>query len=240
MHVKSLAMLCGLLLAAPALADTLNGPNPYAAGYGFDTPTEAGWGGWNRGDANTVYAEWDTFTESSYPGTRTAAPTLGASGVTDAYLDWNSGTFAAGSGNLYSFSVTEVFNVHLTGTLPSGPVRAVLQTEGWGVDLDLATVLLNGVAPTHSALTFYEPQYPSSFGDVELKQRLFYWDLASAPTGYQFAFASEGHSLSLAQVSVDIAAAPVPEADTYALILAGLGLVGLQVRRRNRSAKTVS
>lgn len=59
-----LATLATLLAASPAFADFTNGPDPYAAGYGFDTPTEASWGGWNRGDANTIYAEWDTFVDS--------------------------------------------------------------------------------------------------------------------------------------------------------------------------------
>lgn len=235
MHMKSLAMLCGLLLATPALADITNTPDPYAAGYGFDTPTEATWGGWTRGDAGTSYAEWDTFDDSSYAGTRTAAPDVGSSGVTDVYAGWNSGTFKAGSGNLYSFSVIEEFSFNLTtDTAVSGPMRAVLQTEGWGVDIDPDTVLLNGVAPTSSELT-HTSLYASSFGEVDLIHRLFVWDMASAPGNYAFTFASDGHSLSLAQVAVDIA--PVPEPETYAMMLTGLAAVGLIVRRRQRAER---
>ncbi len=231
-----LATLATLLAASPAFADFTNGPDPYAAGYGFDTPTEASWGGWNRGDANTIYAEWDTFVDSSYPGTRTAAPDVGSSGTSDANIGWNSASFAAGTGNLYSFSAAEIFQVNLTGTAISGPVRAVLQTEGWGTDFDLASVLLNGVAPTVSTTTYFEGGYASSFGEVDLVQRLFIWDLASAPTSYVFDFATPGPHTSLAQVAVDIAAAPVPEPETYAMLAAGLGLVGWQVRRRNKAA----
>lgn len=231
-----LASLATLLAASPAFADFTNGPNPYAAGFGFDTPTEASWGGWTRGTAGTLYAEWDTFSDASYPGIRTAAPDVGALGTSNAHIGWNTGTFTAGSGNLYSFSVDEVFQVSLSGSVPIGPVRAVLQTEGWGIDFDLATVLLNGIAPTVSTVTFQDPAYESSFGIVTLTQRLFYWDLASAPNSYSFGFESDGHSMSLAQVAIDIAAAPVPEPETYALLAAGLGLVGWQVRRRNKSA----
>jgi hypothetical protein len=34
-------------------------------------------------------------------------------------------------------------------------------------------------------------------------------------------------------LSVDFAAAPVPEPETYAMLLAGLGLMGAMVRRRS-------
>ncbi|MDP2028030.1 MAG: PEP-CTERM sorting domain-containing protein [Thiobacillus sp.] len=242
MNFKLATLAAALIVATPAFADTLNGPNPYAAGFGFDTPTEASWGGWDRGDANTLYAEWDTISDATY-GTsndRTAAPTLGASGASNTYLGWNSGTFVAGTGNLYNFSAAEIFQIKAEGGPTSGPVRAVLQTEGWGTDFDLATIMLNGVAPTVSTVTFQDPAYNSSFGVVTLTQRLFYWDLASTPTSYTFGLATAAPHMSFAQVAVDIAAAPVPEPETYAMLLAGLGLVGWQARRRNKAAQAVA
>jgi hypothetical protein len=33
-----------LLVCSVVIADTANSPDPYGAGSGFDTPTEAGWG----------------------------------------------------------------------------------------------------------------------------------------------------------------------------------------------------
>lgn len=231
---QRLILLAGLMASSGlTMADTLNGPDPYAAGYGFDTPTTASWGGWDRGDAGTIYAEWDTFTDASY-GTatdRTAAPTLGSSGTTTAYLGWNSGTFAAGSGNLYSFSVPEVFQANITGTVTGSPIRVALQTEEWGMPIDTSSVLLNGVAPTSSSVTYTDPAYPSSFGAVTLTQRLFYWDLASAPGSYQIGFDTGAeHSMSLAQVAVDIgsvAAVPVPAAVwLFGSALAGMGVIG--------------
>lgn len=238
--LATLAALCATA-TTPALADGLNGPDPYATGLGFDTPSEASWGGWNRGDANTIYAEWDTFTDSSY-GTasdRTAAPTAGSAGTTDAYLGWNSGTFPGSSGNPYNFSGPEIFQASITGDDIDGSVRAVIQIEGWGTELDAGSVLLNGLMPTFAGITYVDDSYDSSFGEVVLTQYLFYWDLASAPTSYDFGFSSAAH-LSLAQVAVDIAAAPVPEPETYAMLLAGLGLVGWQVRRRNKRAQTAA
>jgi hypothetical protein len=48
-------------------------------------------------------------------------------------------------------------------------------------------------------------------------------------------FAS-GASVSKNYVSISAIAAPVPEAETYAMMLAGLGLVGFMVRRKSRAS----
>jgi PEP-CTERM motif len=236
---KLAALVAALLAAAPAFADITNGPDPYASAYGFDKPEEATWGEWSRGTGDSLYAEWDTFVDGSYGTTtdRTSATDVGSYGATDVYAAWNSGTFRAGSGNLYSFSVTEEFAFNLTDTTPiTGPVRAVMQTEGWGMDIDLSTVLLNGVAPSFSDVTYLDTNYSSSFGAVALTQRLFYWDLSSAASNYSFTFSSDGHSLSLAQVAVDIGqVAAVPEPQTYALMLAGLAVLGVAARHRRQA-----
>jgi hypothetical protein len=239
MNFKLATLAAAMLASAPALADFTNMPDPYAAGFGFDTPTEASWGGWARGDAGTVYAEFDTFTDITYGAIndRTAAPDSGSFGATDAHIAWNSGTFKAGSGNLYSFSVDESFAINLSGSVPAGPVRAVLQVEVWGNDL--TSVTLNGVAATYAATTFTDPAFQSSFGEVDLRQAVFYWDLAVAPTSYTFAIEASVHT-AFAQAAVDIAAAPVPEPETYAMLIAGLGLVGWQTRRRNPAAQAVA
>lgn len=232
-----LATLAALLAASPAFADTTNGPNPYAAGLGFDTPTEATWGGWNRGDAGTSYAEWDNFVDATYAGTRTAAPDAGSSGVSNAHIGWNNGTFMAGSGNLYSFSVGEVFQVSLAGTSATGAMRAVLQVETWGNTID--SMLLNGLAPTFTQTTFSGLVMTDAVGEVDLKQTLYYWDLTAMPANYVFDFTAPVHT-TVAQIAVDIAAAPVPEPETYAMLAAGLGLVGWQVRRRNKAAQAAA
>lgn len=224
-----LTLIAGLLaVSGTAAADLTNGPNPYAASFGFDTPAEAAWGGWNRGDAGTLYAEWDNFVDSSYPGLFTAAPDVGQLDGSDAVIGWNPGTFAAGSGNLYSFSVVEQFTATVAGSVGSGPLRAVLQFETWGTPADYASILLNGETPTFAASTFMQNDYPSSFGAVPLEQYLVYWDLSSATASYQFNFSSAESSMSLAQVAVDIGPAPVPLPAAAWLLASGLlGLIGL-------------
>lgn len=215
-----LTLIAGLVAASGiAHADLTNGPDPYAAGLGFDAPHEADWGGWTRGDAGTLYAEWDTFLDDSYPGTRTAAADVGSAGTSDANVAWNAGTFKAGSGNLYSYSVIEQFAANLAGSVSAGPLRAVLQFETIGTLADYASILLNGIAPTFTSQTFYDPSYPSSFGNVPLEQYLAYWDLPEATASYQFTFSSAESSMSLSQISIDIgpntgpiSAVPLPAA----------------------------
>ncbi|MDO9241377.1 VPLPA-CTERM sorting domain-containing protein [Methylicorpusculum sp.] len=223
-----------------AMADITNGPNPYAAGYGFDTPQQASWGGWTRGDAGTLYAEWDTFDDASYAGLRTAAPDVGSANTSNAFISWSPGTFAAGTGNLYSFSVPQSYQVEVAGSVVAELIRAVLQVETWGTQLDYSAIKMNGLSPTYSATQFSDPNYESTFGKVDLVQHLIYWDLnqPSANGKYLFNFGSGPHS-SLGQVAVDIGAiassvpAPVPlPAAVWFMGSAMLGLLGFNKQNK--------
>jgi hypothetical protein len=219
------------LTMTPAMADTANGLDPYATG--FETPTEADWADWSRGDAGTVYTEFDTFSEASYAGTRTAAPDVAASGVSNAYISWATGTFPSSTGNLYSFSAAESFNVNLTTAATSDPVRVVLQIETWGVNA--SSVTLNGVAATFSDLV-YTTTVDTTIGAATLYQNLYYWDLDSGLSSYTLNIQAPVHT-SLTQVAVDIGTvAAVPEPETYAMLLAGLGVMGSIARRRRQAA----
>ena len=242
-NLQKLPLLVGLFaVSGMASADIYNGPDPYGPGYGFDTPTAANWGGWNRGDAGTVYAEFDVFADSSY-GTasdRTSKADAGSYGTTDAHIGWNSGTFTTGSKNLYSFSVISNFDIDLTAASSlSGPLRVAFQTEERGVPLDTATIMLNGVTPTHSSISFTDPAYSSSFGLVTLTQRLFYWDLASATDTFHFDFAGLDHSMSFTQAAIDIVPAPVPL--PAAVWMFGAGLMSLLgITRRKSTAESMA
>ncbi|MGZ8218609.1 hypothetical protein [Methylomagnum sp.] len=73
-HHPRMMLTTGLLaVSGQVFADTSGGPNPYAAGYGFDPPSEASWGGWVRGAAGTLYAEWDVLSDKNPPPIKTAA-----------------------------------------------------------------------------------------------------------------------------------------------------------------------
>jgi hypothetical protein len=231
--LKTISLIAGLLLAGPALADIANGPDPYAAGYGFDKPDDAtaAWGGWTRGDTGTVYAEWDNFLGGT-PGTPYST-VYGSSGASSSTLTWNIGTFATSSGNLYSFSGTEIFDLDIApSTAFSGPVTVALQFETWGMAVDYSSIKLNGIAPASGAVTYTDPAFSSSMGPVELNQYRAVWTLDTAPTNFHIDLQSTGPHQSFAQVAVDIAA-PIPEPGEWAMMLAGLALMGTIVRRRN-------
>ncbi|MEO0421979.1 MAG: VPLPA-CTERM sorting domain-containing protein [Pseudomonadota bacterium] len=228
-----------LVVSVPALADFRNGPNPYEDGFGFDEPDEAGaatWGGWSRGDAGTIHVEFDSFAETEF-GSRTSNPDVAESGA-DASISWNQNTFVTGSQNLYSFSVAPDFDLTLTPDMAlTDPVSVALQIETWGVQLDPNSVVLNGIAPELSAVTYQDPAYDSPFGIVLLEHLLFTWTFDSL-SDIVFDFTAIGSSLSLTQVAIDIgpgspAVVPVPAAAW----LLGSGLLGLgAVRRRRRAA----
>jgi predicted ABC-type sugar transport system permease subunit len=56
--------------------------------------------------------------------------------------------------------------------------------------------------------------------------------LTAVPLGDASGFGGVGYTLHLTGV---VTAAPVPEASTYGMMLAGLGLVGFMARRRTRA-----
>lgn len=233
MKLKTLYLMAGLLAAGPALADITNTPDPYAPGYGFDMPHEATatWGGWKRGAAGTLYAEWDTFVDDSYPDLRTAAPDVGTYGVTDAHVSWVKPVFITGTGNLYSiFADPQYYTFNITGSVGSGPItRVVLQTEAWARGFH--SVKLNGLDPISTVETYYDDDYPAFIGPVSLWQHRWIWELPSAPASYVFDVVGMKHQ-ALTQFAVDIA--PVPEPSVYAMLATGLGLIGLQLRRRSK------
>lgn len=162
------------LLASPLVqADFANGPDPYSAGFGFDTPGEAVWGGWNRGDSGTLYAEWDEFGASN-----PSAPDVGVAGAGTATFAWNPGTFATGAGNLYNFGSTQVFTITMAGSVgsDSGPVTVALQAETWGTPLEqtgegaaLPPATLNGLSWDSKLVTYQDPAFGFALGPVLLE-----------------------------------------------------------------------
>jgi hypothetical protein len=203
-HRTAVALLAALAL--PAAGDTSGGPNPYAPGFGFDLPSEASWGGWARGAAGTLYAEWDVFRDASHGGAsdRTAAPDLGSFGTTSAWLGWNAGTFVSGTGNLYSFTVPQIFSIELAGTVSAGPIRVALQVETQGQLLSDDSFALNGAKPATSSQTFRNPAFPSPMGPTDLVQRVYVWELPAAPAGFVFRFSSKEPHVGLSQAAVDV------------------------------------
>lgn len=165
----------------------------------------------------TVRAEWAVF--NTYP-TDSIPDVAGAGSITET----TGSAFLTGGGNIYSFSGATDFNVSVAGLV--GAADVWLRTGTLGTPL-LTTALLNGVTAT--AVESYSLGLGGMGGDE--KEWYWKWSGVTAPT-YNFSFTASGPSMSLDQVAVYAAAAPVPEPGEWALMAAGLGLVGAVARRR--------
>lgn len=260
LSIKLLAAAIVTSASGAALADASTpGLDPYAAGAGFLLPQDAAWGGWTRGEGNTAYAEWDVLSDSAEDfwsgtagdpqgiyGDKKAGADVGSYGVAtgaNLYTDYgaNYNTYISGMSNIFSGmgDSSSTLTVHLEPTqLLSGAVRVAFQMELMGSvysNIGDYMVTLGGLSPTFAAVTgstdFTHPQMGVT---MPVARYVFYWDLASAQQAYDVGFTIAG-STSLTQYAVDIAAVPVPEPQIYALLLVGLGMVGLIARRKQKA-----
>ncbi len=174
------------------------------------TPSDAAWpvAGWDRGDTNAVYAHWDVFTAA----TGQNAPDAGQHNADGAYVqevsDPPSGVFISGSLNLYTFSAVSHFHAATPAVAGAADTTYVAQFVTLGAELDLATVLLNynagqqRLAPLETIELGRTPL--GGFGG-NLVTTLFRWDIAGvAAEDFLLEFASDGSSMSLDQVVIDI------------------------------------
>lgn len=119
----------------------------------------------------------------------------------------------------------------------TGSTEAGLTFSGW-------TVTWNGIAAIPMGAGAWTPGNCSLIGcsgqTFSNGVANFVWDgtiggayqltyTARVPTGDASGFGGVGYYLYL---EGNVTAAPVPEAETYAMMLAGLGLIGMMVRRR--------
>lgn len=129
------------------------------------------------------------------------------------YLLYGSGSFADVGGQVRVFNVAAPLDEITASIAPQASMTMTgLPTHNWNSDL---SVNLAGFAPGTLNVTL---------------QNLV---LASTSAPGSLAFAEKKFAgLTAATVAVT----PVPEADTYAMMLAGLGLVGWGARRRRKAA----
>lgn len=208
----------------------------------FEDPASATWGGWNRGDAATVYQFWDIFGDDDgnppFPGG--SLPPNPPNPITDATPDTSFGpagtnaiTETGGRAfltpNIYSFAFPTTFEMDIAGFGDTGsPVRVALQIRTLGTELDATSVLLDGTAPT----TQTELSRTSSIFNgqpSDIVDTLFLWTLSEGQSNYAFSFAASGSSMSLDQVAVDVAPVPLPA--PLALMAAGVAALSASRRR---------
>jgi hypothetical protein len=198
-------------------------PVPGSAGAGSGASSASPWV--ETPAAGSVLAEWNFF--DSYP-TDASPDIAGAGSVTE-----GSGmAFITGGGNIYSFAAPTSFEVTTAALAGPGEVWLRIATLGTVAN---TSATLNGVAAI--AQETYAGSSGSSFGGAE-KEWLWKWTLGdTVATGFLFAFAASGSSMSLDQLAVYAAPrAPIPEPSSVALLVAGLGLIGARLRRRTATA----
>lgn len=219
------------------IANPITDPTPPTAG------ADLIWGGWNRGDTGTVWAEWDSFSSSTAEG---------MSGTSSAELTWSAGTFKAGSGNLYSFTSDSVYDIDIDVSSLTGVNQIALQVEqfapleakwlydsdgitkiGYGMNDDLWSISLDGGADIDRSAfehTFYAADWQTSFGPTDLFTGIFLWNVdLTGVNNLHIDFENPQHT-SLAQVAVDVGVVPLPAA----VWLFGSGLLGLMAIARRK------
>lgn len=227
MYKSIVVKVLGLSMALAYSSHALAGP------YGpddFQDPSSASWGNWSRGDANTVYAEWNAFS-SEYSGLMLdLTPDVGSSGGSIYALKENAGSFITSTNNIYSFLNVTDYNLSVapeSGSTITGPVTVALQLNVLGKNLDIGSVRMllddgsggsNPLAFDSSELLRLETVESTSDenGGSEWEY-LFLWFLDGEQSSYELAFNASGTSMSLDALSIDIgpsaiAAVPLPAA----------------------------
>lgn len=218
------ATMIGNASAASGRWDTAAGPG---SGNGATSATP-----WIASPApGSLYAEWNFFDDGN-PLTfeiEDGTPDIAAAGIGAgiAELIETTGTaFVTGGGNIYSPGFATAFTVSLPG--PVGGTQDVWLRVATLGSLLSPTATLNGVSAT--AQETFGANISGGFGGDE-KEWLWHWTLPTAGT-FTLAFEASASSVSLDQAAVYIAAAPVPEPGTYALLGLGLATLGVLGRKR--------
>lgn len=163
------------------------------------------------------------------------------------------GGFYPASFGLYSWSTDSAFGVNVASAV-SDLASITLQTfvtvdTSQGVDglLQagyLPTLSFNGGTQQLAATSYTVTPVSGGFGmdgsplpasSNNPNYGYFSWDLSSVTTpitSFSVNFGLDTHSSALAFQLDQVATAPVPEPGSYALMLAGMGVVGLLARRR--------
>ena len=176
-----------------------------------------------RGDANTTYAQWESFTSAD------GGPNAPEQGFGYNLFNFGTGAIIASSGNLYGAGGALNIHVYPAGAPLFNLQKAVVNISFAGNPIDTADVrAFVGEAATGEFFTMTGEERSTGFASTWA----FEVDLTGAARGFQslsFFFGSGDLSnCSLDAISIDVLGSAIPA--TGALV--GFGLLGVARRRR--------
>lgn len=212
--------------------------SPASAAFLVPDSTATPFEEWARSDADSVYAEWDEFTESM-PGNLNL-PDVGESGVTGATLEQN-GTAAivTSTGNIYSFAGPSSFDVAVPGYGYGAGynTRVAFQVGAVGSPVDEGSFTLT--YDDGSSDVTVTPDWFLDRGLDSSNEWIAVWDIAGFnPASVTVEFDASASHMSLTTAAVDVftqaaAFSPLPQnvPEPSSLVIAALGAAVLLRRR---------
>ena len=210
------------LTATTALAST--------AMAGFVVEDAPAW----RGDANTMYGLWDTFSQANFAPNFAEAGNMGFAGEV---YNFSGTAIIAGSGNIYD--AQSALNIHNYVSLTGVDITDVMvNVATMGSTPDFDGVLFQAVSSDGSSQFLdtsdysmnYENIIPGFGATLNMSWSFDLSGIESDVTTLAFIIKGAGPHMSLDAMSTDVAFSVVPAPGALAL----LGLAGLAGGRRRR------
>ncbi len=250
--IASAIMLLGTIWAMPSYSAELIQNGGFES-YGADVYSITSWNTAEEGILGSVLVENDTITDAS--GRNTVGAASGSYyGLLDSAAPSNQALFQTFNTSAVS-SATLTFQMFVNNQSTNGT-----QINAFGLDYTtggsfdpnqhVRVDILNAGASVFSTSStdiaqslYFGGSNGNSMigGDIANPYVSYSFDLSSllsAGGTYTLRFASVTNDnqlqLGIDNVSLSVAVAPVPEPETYAMLLAGLGLMGFMARRRNQ------
>lgn len=135
---------------------------------------------------------------------------------------WDGSADTGYNASFWNTGVSRVFNDRISFSMPS-------DSSGNG---DSNVISLGGGGVTFTAFNLYESANLIATGIMNGSNWLLSFAGGATPGNYQLNIAGYKLNTSSASYAGNISISPVPEPETYAMLLAGLGLIGFSIRRR--------
>jgi len=216
--------------------------------------TDPGGSAWNRGDANTAFASFDSFSSFSFANQTTGFATGGFATISfsqatelgspatsqgaGVYDDVQAQT--PGTDVLYSGARQPAFSVDGTTSFTAYGVvlqvkRAMSTSDSFETEL---VVTLNGLVPDSMKTVTGSGDSTSTLGTWAVTT--YYWNssISDGVTSYDIDISNMVPHRGYDSITLDVGPTPVPEPSTYAIAAVLIAFVGFRVykTRRNRGA----